>query len=109
MISLQLLGQFAGMVLIMVLTGCIAPTGTPLAVIKPDQTLTPTLETITPTQIPMVTPTIAPTPVKSSGEEGIIFNKTYGGATSHNIGRFITSTRDGGYLLLEESIMVAGY
>jgi len=99
MIYRQLLKQLAGIALAVVLTGCSAPTGTPIVLITPYQTLTSTQEILTPTQISIITPTLTSTPVKASSEEGIIFNRTYGGTTSHNTGRFITSTRDGGYLI----------
>lgn len=99
MIYRQLLKQLAGIALVIALTGCSAPTSTPIVLITPYQTLTSAQEILTPTQFSIVASSLTPTPVKESGDEGIIFNKTYGGTTSHNNGRFITSTRDGGYLI----------
>jgi hypothetical protein len=40
--------------------------------------------------------------LKEVKEDGIIYDKTYGGKTSDEIGRYITSTQDGGYLIIGE-------
>lgn len=120
MISRKLLQQLANVMLAIVLIGCTAPTETPTVV----ATYAPT-----PTQVPTITPNPTPTSVKISSfeecyvggwiqntyprqcitnsgeiftealEEGVIYTKTYGGEKSHKTGRFITSTKDGGYLI----------
>jgi hypothetical protein len=95
----RLLGDLVGVMWAIVLTGCTTPTNTPIVLATSYPTLTPTQEMLLPTQITIVTTRLAPTPVKATSEEGVIFNKTYGGTTTDNTGRFITSTRDGGYLV----------
>ncbi|HLO13983.1 MAG TPA: hypothetical protein VK206_04080 [Anaerolineales bacterium] len=122
MISRKLLRHLTGVMLAIVLIGCTAPTETPIAIGTAPQTSEPT-------QVPTVTANPSPTPMKISsfeecyvdgwiqntyprqcitnnGEifmeslgEGVIYTRTYGAAKSHESGHFITSTRDGGYLI----------
>ena len=120
MISRKLLQHLIGVMLAIVLIGCTAQTGTPIAV---------GTHTQTPTQVPTITSNPTPTPVKISsfeecyaggwiqnmyprqcitndGEifteslgEGVIYSRTYGDAKKHETGYFITSTKDGGLLI----------
>lgn len=120
MICQKLLQNLAGMMLTVLTIGCTASTGTPVVLVTSSQPAT---------QIPTATLNPTPTPVNissfeecfalgyeiqntyprqcisNSGEsftealgEGIIFSKTYS-----SDGRFITFTRDGGYLVAGSS------
>jgi hypothetical protein len=118
MIDQLMLQRLTGVTLAMVLIGCTVSTGMPLA-------LATSSPIPTSTQVPTVTPNATPTSVEitsfeeciasgaliqntfprqclsNSGkifEEGLIFSKLYG-TTTYQEGRFITSTRDGGYLI----------
>jgi hypothetical protein len=122
MICRKLLQNLVGMMLAVVSIGCTAAAGTPVALATSSQT-----PTQVPTGTPDPTPTTVKVSsfaeclalgywiqstyprqcITNDGEiftealgEGVMYSRTYGDTTSHEAGRFITSTRDGGQLVV---------
>lgn len=124
----KFLQRWTGMTLAIVLFGCTAPTETPIALATSSPTSIPT-QVPTLTLNPVATSvhissfeecitafgswlqgTYPRQCITKNGEiftealeEGVIFSRTYGNTTIREKGRFITSTGDGGYLIVGDA------